>query len=679
MVQLRIVDYQDSINEWVSLQSKNSEKEKKDALSLACLLGEMTNVLSVASPSCSKSSCIRMSSDDQSNFVAPTTQAIADTLSQLAVILSSLKEQLTSSSDEQEKDLLNIEITQVEQAIKTFEKALQLCVNIQVFEQDASDYMSAIWWTWQHEVYDQSNHQSTAQDKAYLNLYMQTFEQKFGAAPPNPSQFSSLSDFEAAILSDVFDTGMQAISGSASLNTPSSMVGFVVKLLKSGFLSAEQAALLLQALLLQMSQMLLLMTKAQNDNEKEGPSSSLVSMMMSRMTSLVSSLQSQLAESSQQKSQNDSKIDQTYIALTQTCLQAAADQYAQMKWQETWGAVIQIISVTASLIIIAASCATGQYEIAAMTAFFLILQESGAITKATTFISDALVKLGIPPEEAKIVADLIVIAAFVVLSLGISAGASLISSASTIARAAAETATSLLSRMINMCTEAAVEDGSEATEEAMIETSTETSAPSVQSDSTSVAKSMAGKLGQQAMKGLNVSVLMGVQTAASSSVFQDIADAIAAAAHLNAKEKEILEITLEIVGSLICLTLGGISGSMLASQSQRIPALATALGPALLKTLAMTGETVGGILDAGAKTGAGIIGLTMANAEEEAGKAEAEANLFQNFEKQMNQNRKETIQFYHDFLKNQGQQQQAALSEMFAGQAAFARLLSQSV
>jgi hypothetical protein len=84
-------------------------------------------------------------------------------------------------------------------------------------------------------------------------------------------------------------------------------------------------------------------------------------------------------------------------------------------------------------------------------------------------------------------------------------------------------------------------------------------------------------------------------------------------------------------------------------------------------------------LQAGSQLKLGFIEMDLANSEAEVGKDEALASLFQNFEKQMDQNMKTSSQHFHTVLKSDGESQANVLSEIFAGESVFAQLLSQAV
>jgi vacuolar-type H+-ATPase subunit E/Vma4 len=711
------------IADFVATEEKNAKREKKDILGLSSLLEQMQLVLAKAKGGKeevdgSEETCVALSHPAASEKAAPalnanapsspTEQTIADTLAQLAAVLSMVQSQIAHSSNSQYKDSLEVQAAQIQEAIANLQQCQKECQEIEQFEQ---------WLNSNPNIQKLLNELWQAGGGGLKKLIAEVIDaaisKQYGIhidpSSLDPSDYPNLNAYLNAVETVLFGQGVQNFIVDLTGGTDAG-VELILKLLKNGSITAAQAQAMLQAILMQMMQMLALIAKADvGGNGTQGPSNTLIAEMMAQMSAIVSQLQGQLAEFSSKKANNDSQIDHDFITQSQASLQKAIDQYNKIEDQEHnqsfWSIFLKIISIIVTVVM----CCVGQFEVAAIMAVFLILQQSGALDKLTQAIATALQSSGVlSPEAAKIIADVIVMVIAIVATLGVSAGGTALAGASEVAEAAA----TVTSRAVNALTETitdATEDGIEMTElstntasENATEESVQTAQKSAQSTVQQTAQSATTQVSDQAAeessnvlkrafnkvvqrfsqmsKTANAVILVTTQTATSTNLFGDAALAIAAAAHMNEKQKQALEIALQVIGSLLCLVLGGLSMNGM-SGGAAVSSIASKLGaaPGLLQKFSMLTNIFGGALQAGSQLKLGFIEMDLANSEAEVGKDEALASLFQNFEKQMDQNMKTSSQHFHTVLKSDGESQANVLSEIFAGESVFAQLLSQAV
>jgi hypothetical protein len=732
------INYNDNVQQtlanFISTETKNGEKSKKEALELSVMLEQMMQVLSNAKDGKDVAEVASGSSHGLGSSApvgsapsqapnSPTDQAIAAALAELSAMLSTVQQQISTCTNSQQKDALVLQEVQIQNAITALQACQKECQEIEQFEQWINQQWPGIAQIWG------SNWFFSDFFKQILGPVMiQWLDQKYGLnIPPNslnPQNYSTLNDFLSAVEDIAFGNGMQALSIALTGGT-NPAISMILKLLESGAISAQQAQAMLQGILQQMMKMMAMIAQANSGAQPgEGPSSSLVAGMMAEMSNLVSQLQSQMAKFSSNQTSNQSQIAQDFIAQAQASLQKAQDQYNKIEKEEHshsfWSSFLKAITIVISVVVIAIACCTGQFEIAAMTAVFLVLQESGAMDKMTQAITEGLASIpGMPPVLAKVLADVLVVAIMIVATLGTGAVSGAISGASQAAASAAATtadavatatttaATEVVStaveegiEMVSMAGRSAVEDGAsaatrtttQATETAG-ETTTTTSTTAAQDagkqaadESSNVLKRAFSKVVEKfasLSKTTQAAILAGTQTAMSTNLFGDAAVAIATASHMSEKQKEAIEIAMEVIGSLLCIVLGGLAGNGLASSTNRTTTLAETLsrnlGPNFLKGFALTTGIGGGALQTGAQAKLGTIELDIANSEAEVGKDEALANLFQSYEKIVSQQTKASMQHYSSTVKNEGEVQANTLSNVFAGEAAFAQILSQAM
>jgi hypothetical protein len=746
MTKINLINTQEILSEFISTEQKNGQKREKDAVELSVILNQMMQVLSDvkdskdvkevnvhSSPSLGSSA---PNSVGDSGPSSPSAQAIAAALAQLAAELSSVQQQISTCTNAQQKNALLLQEAQIQEAITNFQTTYNILQEIEQLEnyfnsltpQQQQEWQEGTvttrtfhgWWIFGYYTYNTTDYRQVIGQE--IAAYLQA---NFGIniSGMNFDNFSSLSDLFTAIEDQVMGDSLQKLSVILT-GQENPAITMVMKLLESGAISAQQAQMMLLGILQQMMQMLALIDKASAGAQPgEGPSSSLVAGMMAEMSNLVSQLQSQMAKFSSNQTSNQSQIAQDFIAQAQASLQKAQDQYNKIEQQEHshsfWSTFLRVVSIVISVVVIAIACCTGQFEIAALTVAFLVLQQSGALDKMTQAISQGLIAIGLPPTVAKVLADVLVVAIMIVATCGAGAAAGAASGASeavsaavtegadAAATATTEAVTEAVSsaveegiEMVSMAGRSAVEDGTtavsrtttEATETAT-QTSTETATTAAQDagkqaadESSNVLKRAFSKLVEKfanLSKTTQAAILAGTQTAMSTNLFGDAAVAIATATHMSEKQKEALEIAMEVIGSLLCIVLGGLAGNGLASSSGKTTSFATTiaknLGPNFLKGFALTTGIGGGALQTGAQAKLGAIELDIANSEAEVGKDEALANLFQSYEKIVSQETKASMQHYSSALKNEGEVQANTLSNAFAGEAAFAQILSQAV
>lgn len=292
-----------------------------------------------------------------------------------------------------------------------------------------------------------------------------------------------------------------------------------------------------------------------------------------------------------------------------------------------WTKLAQWFGYIIAAITFVVAVATGQFALAAITVTFTVLAASGAMEKITKGIADlisqSLVKdWGMSKEDAdkiaKVIADIIVIAATIIITAA-TCGAG---SASTIAKTAVQGGAELTG----------------ATASTIAAQTAETVAQSV----TDQIKTLLSKIFDvlKECPRLSYSIAAGTQALSSTSFVSDML--VAATRHMkDGKEKEQLQIILGIILNLLAAIGGGVASAAVCMGSQTSTFLNNALKKFMdmlknyevqlstaLKALAAT-QLVAGSTQAGFSIQSGAIQIDLANTIKEKGEAQALLTLLQ--------------------------------------------------
>jgi hypothetical protein len=660
------------------------------------------------------------SDPEQDPSTEPTEQALKDALVQMNTMLSQLQQQVNSTQNQELKNELTIEMNAIETAKAQLQKAEDVYANLQKIEaaiqaallaqatQEAEEIAHIIdlfgghanlslliqqeyqdiFSNWQKGTVEytsqsgdifHSNETVTIVDyrKLWGQFILDYLQKNYGitASGINPDNYATEGDFEKAVmthyLGGVFEKMFSILFGGSN-----PVFDSLVKFFENGGLSAAQILQLLEGMMEEMIKILTLLAKAQSSDQKDGPSREMLTAVLCVMTSLVSQLKADVAEFDKGKSSSDSQVLNSLTQMAQEALKKAQQQYKEIEEEEhqkdTWGKVLDIVTTTITVVAIVAACACGQVEIAAMLTFFLIMQKTGEMDKIKAGIADFCVKnFGMSQEDANIMADVVIIVSMALLCGGASSVCSA-EAAADVSAEEAETTAAEEAESQEASAQAEAQESEEVENTNQENTQEETSAENAK-DKSAVQKirDFFASLGKSA----NVGIFAGSQAALNTSLFQDIAISIAEHQHLSQKQKMELEITLEVLGGILCSLVGLMAADGIASNTAQT---ATSTHGMLMKGLSGSMLALSTV-QAAAQFKLGEIEMKLSKAQKRAGKEEAITELMQRWEKVFDADMKASMKHYGKVIENHNKVDASVNSELYAGEVVFAQLLSQAV
>lgn len=709
MTKVDLASVSDSLSQVLSLETKNGEKQQKEMLSLSVMLDEMMHMMEPKETSSQAPSQQEAAKEGESSDGSepPTYSAIASAIAAMSTTLAALNVQITSSNNSEEKEALSIETVQIQQAMKSLQQFQQELATIQNIVQWMKKVMPHAVDDWGAIVRTYGNEIGTKWMPALIEAINKTFGLNIptdALAHADLSSFNkAISGLSAVIFGSSLQQAWENISGETTSNAA---IAAIMKLLQTGAISSQQAMEMLSSILMQMMKSLKQMANISAEVASgQGIGNSLMASILSEMTSAVSLLKIAMEKFTSKASDSSTTLARAFMEEAQTNLQKAIQDSQNIAQQQTqqsfWSTFLKVVSIVVSVIVIVVSIATGQFLLAALAIGFLVMQESGATSKITTDIKNGLEKLGISPALAQVLADIIVVASIMAITLGAGmaiGGSAAASGAATAANDATAqgTADATANAAQQAANSTAATTAGETTEEGASASSTaaaDQSASVAAKESNSFFDNAFFKTARRVctrivntFKGFstttNAVIFAGAQTTMATNLFQDIALEIASAHHMNEKQKEKLLIALEVLGALTCIILGGLSANAIASAPSETPAfiktLTTRLGPNFIK-YAMGGTLAGTALQAGAEGKLCAIDANLAPVEASLGQDEALSTFFQTYEKMIGDQQTAIIQHSASEMKEASAVRSQVLSELFAGDAAIAQILSQAV
>ncbi len=299
---------------------------------------------------------------------------------------------------------------------------------------------------------------------------------------------------------------------------------------------------------------------------------------MSQLAELLSQLETEVAKFGNTNAQANSSIGQSLIKEMQAHIKLASQELEKATKDEAshrrWSIFGKIIGAILGVVFTTIAIVCGQPELAVLTMTLTIMNMSGGMNKLTQGLSDVFTAMGIPKNIAKVLSDICVIVAAMLVTAGTSSGGVVAESI-----------------------------GEDVGNEIEMTTFTEEQPEAVENNEATGEKTKS-PLSRKALLG----TIAALQTAASTKFGVDLMTAILAHMH-NKKTQQILELALgTAIDLLAVLASANVSSDLWTGEGNaryKIGNVST------LMTMASRLQKVGSLLEFAGGTGSGAVSIQL--------------------------------------------------------------------
>ncbi|MBM3207791.1 MAG: hypothetical protein FJZ57_04205 [Chlamydiae bacterium] len=629
----------------------------------------------------------------------PSTKEISEALVAMNIMIKDLQEQMRLSTDEQYKNACEIMITEMkaaEQVLKDYNQAYNYVEKEWKKYNNYIDQNMNQYEEWMDHTITEYNYENfyipeTVDDPLIKNVendIEKYCKKEFGIdiyLDPNCDDLDkiikSANDQVYDYLMSILDVAEAEVE-TAFIYSTSPVMQEIGRMIFTDAEFNEDAIKALENIVTETLDAISIMSSVSTNDYTSGPSNELVTAILSIMTNTVSNLEAMIAKYEGQQTQDNTDISKKYADASNISLQKAVDQLNYIEKliheMDQDDEISKIMGYVTAGLMIVLGAATGNFELVAMAALMLAVQESGADKMLKDALTESFTKIlvdsGVSKEQAKmdaaIIADVAVILIIAVACYGMCSGVSMLRNAQAVA-SESEASTSEAKSMSAEAAPAA-------------ETSSTTELETYSNMIYSALRSLYSSLPELSTAG-QLSITAGLQEVIATHLASDVTTATLSAYtnlsdHEIQKRAMIAEIIVDIAVSFITL---GICSSSTASKATASTSESTfsrlVKNNIVLLSRLYTGISLGAsAVETGAAVDKSINLEKQAKAERDLGKDEADLTFFLGLQEMSNTNNQANMQEYCQTLATRQKIDSNMLQSMLCYQAEYVKVLNQS-
>ncbi len=290
-----------------------------------------------------------------------------------------------------------------------------------------------------------------------------------------------------------------------------------------------------------------------HSSPSDGPTNSQMCNALAELAGALTQLQVLIGKYGQDREKMNNSNMQNMIKQAESQIDQAQKDLRKIQEAQNhrsfWDIFLKVVAGIVGAIFTAVALTTGQFALAFVIMALTVAAETGAFDKGTKFVSEMLQSMGIPKEEADIIASVLVILVTIIATVATCGAAAPEAAAAAADSAIAETAAETAQQVIQ---------GAATTFSEGFQSSTQALRNIAGSIKNAISKILQYNPFNKLSTTANLGILAGSQAVSGSNFAQNLALAIPG---LSSKEREKLQKLLEIILNIICTIATAGSGA----------------------------------------------------------------------------------------------------------------------